>query len=177
MGLTNVFVYGTLKYGFHNYMRYLALSVARGGAELVGTATTVDNFALVVRESGTRAPVMLELRDGDQTFGQGRRISGELYRADEQTLAALDILEGVSSCEERWKSGRYYRHELLVEVEPGLGRLRCFTYCFPSDPELLALDHHGSYTMELHSAYAPPATREDILKLMGTASASDGNSS
>ena len=76
MKANRVFVYGSLKQGFWNHPRFMT------SARLVGTARTVDGFTLF--DNG-RYP-KLEA-NGD------RRIHGEVYEVDSQTLTALDRLE------------------------------------------------------------------------------------
>jgi gamma-glutamylaminecyclotransferase len=74
-----VFVYGTLKRGQHNH-RLLAKSA------YISTATTTGRWRML--DGGY--PVVLPER---HKSGAGK-IRGELYVIDDQTLAALDHLEG-----------------------------------------------------------------------------------
>lgn len=76
MHRTLLFVYGTLRAGERNH-RHLR------GAALVGPARTPPKFRLV--DLG-RYPALLE---GGETS-----VVGEHYRVDDETLAALDELEG-----------------------------------------------------------------------------------
>lgn len=77
-----VFVYGSLKRGFRNHR------VISGG-EFAGVATTVARFNMLdVR--GAYPALVTDLIDRTKA-GQ---ILGELYNVDDDTLAALDKLEG-----------------------------------------------------------------------------------
>lgn len=74
-----VFVYGTLKQGFHNH--YLLR-----GVKFVGNAVTVDKWALPIY-GGTHLPTVLPLNDG-------YAIKGEAYRPSKADWKLLDRLEG-----------------------------------------------------------------------------------
>lgn len=76
--LSTVFVYGTLKRGYGNYMRLL-----EGHAEFVGEARTRPEFT------------MLHLGGFPGIIPNGETaISGEVFRVDPRVLARLDGLEG-----------------------------------------------------------------------------------
>ena len=74
-----VFVYGTLKQGYHNHRNLLL------GSEFVGRAVTESRFDLI--DCGF--PVALVPDEGG-----GRRVRGELYWVNDKTLSRLDRLEG-----------------------------------------------------------------------------------
>jgi gamma-glutamylaminecyclotransferase len=74
-----LFVYGTLKQGFHNH--YLLED-----AEFVCKAVTKERYPMVNTEE--YFPYLIDEK------GNGYNIEGEVYRIDEQILAMLDILEG-----------------------------------------------------------------------------------
>lgn len=77
-----IFVYGTLKRGFGNNTL-----LQRGEAEFLGEATTVDRMYLCqggIPYASRQAP------DELMAFP----IKGEAYRVDDETLNALDRLEG-----------------------------------------------------------------------------------
>eukprot|EP00698_Gefionella_okellyi_P004160 TRINITY_DN13882_c0_g1_i1.p1 TRINITY_DN13882_c0_g1~~TRINITY_DN13882_c0_g1_i1.p1 ORF type:complete len:628 (+),score=112.34 TRINITY_DN13882_c0_g1_i1:40-1884(+) len=93
-----LFVYGTLKRGFHWNRKFLSQ------CEFVGAARSCERYALVVGESGV--PYLL----GD-TAGQGHRIRGELWRVDAVSLLGLDEYEGCGK-------GYYSRRAIEVELEP-----------------------------------------------------------
>lgn len=71
-----VFVYGTLKKGFHNY-HYLQDS------EFVGSGRTTEKYALYVDH------IPFVVKDEQVSF-----IYGEIYSVDDSLLAILDQLEG-----------------------------------------------------------------------------------
>lgn len=77
---TVVFVYGTLKQGFHNH-RFLQ----RDGAKLLGRAHTVTKYPMITDSHDI--PYVLNVP------GQGHNIVGELYAVNKTVLAALDKLE------------------------------------------------------------------------------------
>ena len=93
---TLLFVYGTLKRGFHWNPKYLS----HGGSRFVSTARTSDAFPLVVGESGV--PYLL----GD-LVGQGSPVVGELWSISQDTLAGLDEYEGLGK-------GYYERRAITV---------------------------------------------------------------
>jgi gamma-glutamylcyclotransferase (GGCT)/AIG2-like uncharacterized protein YtfP len=78
MNINKVFVYGTLKKGFHNH------SVLQG-AEYIGTANSVQKFNMI--NLGGFPAVLYNSDDGYQ-------ISGEIYKINDKILDRLDILEG-----------------------------------------------------------------------------------
>ena len=185
-----IFVYGTLKRGFTNWHRYLGVAESHGAAHYVGAAQTVDAFPMVVRPPEmaptTCAPVMMDLA------GTGSRVMGEVYRVDDRTLEALDLLEGI-------KSGAYYKRTvaaLMLEEEDGLQpadgppekrrrtepvdwlvgqTLSCTAYFFPASEQLLALELRAYYTADLHAMYAPKPINEQILALCKPAAPVDAD--
>ncbi|KAL0492094.1 hypothetical protein AKO1_015865 [Acrasis kona] len=76
-----IFVYGTLKKGFHWHDKFLST------ATFVGRATSVNKQALVVDDFGV--PHLLNVKGGES-------ISGEVWRVDEEVLSGLDDYEGVN---------------------------------------------------------------------------------
>lgn len=104
-----IFVYGTLKRGFWNN-RLLEDST------FVGTATTVREFCLL---------------DGGYPYAcrrgkKMRRVVGELWLVDSETLARLDCLEGVP---------HHYQRQLIGVVVPGGRRRRAHIYTVPYGDE------------------------------------------
>ena len=77
--MNNVFVYGTLKYGFHNH-KFIKDS------KPVCHAMTEHPYLLL----GYTIPFMIE---DDNDFNTVR-VSGEVYSVDDKTLEVLDTLEG-----------------------------------------------------------------------------------
>jgi gamma-glutamylaminecyclotransferase len=93
-----VFVYGTLKRGQHNHNRFLATST------FLGPATTAERWRMITGGY----PVVLP---NHHRAGAGR-IRGELYEVDDQTLEALDRLEG--------NGHLYLRREVPVVANDGI---------------------------------------------------------
>jgi len=152
-----IFVYGTLKRKLPNYNRYLSLSESRGGAEFLGEAVTKEKFNLVVRPAGTHPPVMMRGLTPTQKE-QAKQITGEVFKVDDYTLHALDLLEGI-------QSGYYYRDEFQVELLESKAETEvwtCKVYLFPADDKLMQLKHYSSYNAEAQSMYKPRKIRKDI---------------
>ena len=74
-----IFVYGTLKQGFHNH--YLLEDT-----KFICEAATKDKYPMVNTEE--YFPYLFNQK------GMGHNIRGEVYRIDDVTLAMLDVLEG-----------------------------------------------------------------------------------
>jgi len=74
-----LFVYGTLKKGFHNHDLL-------ENAEFVCKATTKEKYPMVNTEE--YFPYLIDDK------GVGHHTQGEVYKIDETILAMLDILEG-----------------------------------------------------------------------------------
>ncbi len=91
-----VFVYGTLRRGFHNH-RLLQ------HAECLGEAQTVEAYVLRSRAGG------IPFVGRDLALSS---IHGELFRIDERTLAQLDRLEGYRP--EAHESSWYQRERIEV---------------------------------------------------------------
>lgn len=155
-----LFLYGTLKRGLTNHVRYLAFAEAKKKAAFLGLAATREKFPLVIRpphlQPTTCAPVVID------KAGSGHHIQGEVFKVDEDTLAALDILEGV-------RSGFYYKKVIQVSVtepaEASPGGVECTAYFFPESEELLALPAYPSYTTEHHELYRPFPINREIAEL------------
>jgi len=97
-----VFVYGSLKKGFHNH-RILERS------ECVGRGS-VDNANLY------------SLGSFPALVNGGGVVKGEVYEADEETMSRLDTLEGHPN---------FYRREThLVEMNGMQGKLPCHVYIY-----------------------------------------------
>lgn len=92
-----VFVYGSLKSGFHNHRLLIDHK-----AESLGMARTLERHMLL---KGNAFPFLLKRP-------AHARVSGELYRVDDAGLVALDRLES---------HPRFYRRELTRTVT-GMGK-------------------------------------------------------
>lgn len=130
-----LFVYGTLKKGFHWHDKFLKRRSSR-----VGVCETRSKYPLVVGASGV--PYCL----GD-CKGRGHCVRGELYMVDQETLQGLDDYEGLGK-------GHYIR--VRVPVRP----LSNESNAWPPDAEmyvkaessseLRALKPFKEYTRTMH---------------------------
>lgn len=100
--MQKIFVYGTLKKGFHNN-RLLTDAIYEGPAQ------TCDKYALYVQG----LPYMMK-------YPQVSVIQGEVYTVDAETLRRLDILEGVPFF--------YIRETVEVEVNNTVMDVDCYFY-------------------------------------------------
>lgn len=75
-----VFVYGTLKMGYHNHAKWMK------GAKFIGDATSIAKWAMV--NTNNSYPYLL----GRNPYGHN--IIGEVYSVTDDQLSSLDILEG-----------------------------------------------------------------------------------
>jgi gamma-glutamylaminecyclotransferase len=132
-----VFVYGTLKKGFHWHQKYLWRASLQAAQ-----AHTVDAHSLVVGESGV--PYLL----GNVSQG-GKRITGEVWEVDDETLQGLDEYEGVSK-------GHYERRKVEVSsARDGTFKAECY-FKRESSEALRGGELHGEYTRAMHQALYRP---------------------
>lgn len=134
---THLFVYGTLKRGFHWNHKFL------GRSRFISEATTVDPYPLVVGNSGV--PYLL----GDLP-GKGKQIVGEIWSVDSETLQGLDDYEGISK-------GYYERRPISVTTR-GNYTSTAFAYFKAQSSEELANSPTflSEYTIEMHKAKYKP---------------------
>lgn len=85
-----LFVYGTLKRGFHWHQKYLSLH-----ASFVAAAETVEPWPLVVGRCGVPY-VLLDRRGLMGEEARECRVRGELWKVDASALGGMDEYEGVS---------------------------------------------------------------------------------
>lgn len=97
-----VAVYGTLKKGFGNYLRYLQ------DQEFVGSGTTQDRYPLIVKG----LPYLINEK------GKGYKVEVDVFNVDMPTLQSLDALEGHPT----W----YRRKEINIEVNGSVKK--CWIY-------------------------------------------------
>jgi gamma-glutamylaminecyclotransferase len=132
--LHRVFVYGTLKQGFRNFH-------VNRGVRVPGEFVTEQAFPLyVVGEFGL--PWLVH------EPGRGHRVTGQVFEVDDESLAAMDVLECVD------EPGWYSRRTLAVRRAGAQEVLQVLAYF--GSPARLAADtvHHGplaEYT-EAHQA-------------------------
>jgi gamma-glutamylaminecyclotransferase len=107
-----VFVFGTLKQGFPNHHIIAQQS-------LLGEYETVQPYPLYL--VGERhSPWMM-----DQP-GEGMKVRGQVFKVDEQCLAALDELERIHA-----RDG-YRRQEIKVSSQQGTVKLSVYAYLKPA---------------------------------------------
>lgn len=112
-----VFVYGSLKRGFHNNGILLT-----GGADFLTEAVTkYMNFLMFSLGS---YPGVITTRSS-----VGYRIGGEIWMVNQKTLGRLDLLEG---------NGFMYRRELVVTLtdkrdDSGMNHLAAWMYLWMDD--------------------------------------------
>ena len=126
-----LFVYGTLKHGFHWNQKFLSR------ATRLGDAQTVLPFPLVVGACGV--PYLL----GDQPE-LGFPIRGQIYQVDGELLEGMDDYEGVTKA--------YYERRQIDVVDATTQTTRqAWVYLLPqSSDELRCLPHIPEYTLEIH---------------------------
>lgn len=148
-----VFVYGTLKTGYHNYNVYLKPSIDLGKAAFVGTARTSTTEFVMVLKKDRFVPCLFRAPAGVE----GYAVPGEVYRVDADALEALDLLEGV---DERY----YVREDIDVTLESG-ERIVAGAYLMPIRDDLLELARIDNYTDAHHDGYKS-RTRTPKLKIL-----------
>ena len=133
-----VFVFGTLKEGFPNF-------AVNRGVRLAGSFKTCAAYPLYL--VGERhVPWLVD------TPGTGVRVSGEVFRADDAALAAMDRLEGVS------RPDGYHRKAL--EVEGGDSPRLLLAYAYLKQPGQLVMSEVRAgpleeYRLEHAALYRP----------------------
>mmetsp|Transcript_12452 Transcript_12452/g.18830 ORF Transcript_12452/g.18830 Transcript_12452/m.18830 type:complete len:189 (-) Transcript_12452:121-687(-) len=165
-GWTYIFVYGTLKTSYTNYIRYMKPALDRGHAKYIGAAVTVNVYPLVLRPitrlPDTRGPMLLTTHNSSDT--EWSRVQGEIYCVNAVALEALDILEGV-------RSGYYYRENIeVVRVSPEDEMCTCQCYFYricPDDDDLLnERPLLKNYDDVSHEEYSPRPINEEIMSLL-----------
>jgi gamma-glutamylaminecyclotransferase len=132
-----IFVFGTLKQGFRNF------HVNRGRRIGVDVITVEPHPLYVI---GPRCLPWLLDRPGE-----GLPVVGQLFEVDDETLAAMDVLERVDN--PQW----YRRRRIRVRPHPGGGNVVEAWVYFGGEPGFAgALRHAGpvaEYTAELAEQY------------------------
>lgn len=137
-----VFVYGTLKRGFHNHH-----ALASGGAEFVRCGVTLEPYPLVADEYFI--PYLLDRP------AEGLKVRGEVYQVDDECFARLDRLENYPAY--------YDRRELLIGGGgPGEQEARCWVYVKKeASAEQLAMEPMAEYALDAHKEKYVPRERRD----------------
>ena len=166
----HLFVYGTLKKGYTNYTRYLKHSKKLGRAKFISPAITVEKYPLILRPTNrlpnTRGPILMTAHQEDKS--KWYHIEGELWKVDEITMKALDILEGVNRTNQ-------YHHENIQVIHKDNNNIinDCTCYFYTTlgmDDELLKITPLlPSYDDKAHNEYKPPnELNTEILKTIYT---------
>ncbi|KAL3661306.1 hypothetical protein V7S43_013511 [Phytophthora oleae] len=141
---TWVFVYGTLKTGLYNYTTYLQPAIDLGKASFVGGAiTTKEEFHMVLDDQAFYPCLYRAPKD------EGYRVIGEVYSVDDDTLAALDVLEEVDD-------GLYSRDDIDVDLVDGERKgqtVSCQVYLMPLIDDLPRLERITNYTAAMNAKY------------------------
>lgn len=141
-----LFVYGTLKTGFHWNKKFLSR------AKLYSKARTVQHFPLVVGQCGV--PYLL----GDMP-DEGKQLVGELFLVDDELLAGMDDYEGVSK-------NYYERREIQVTADMDAQVYSAFVYILPSSTkELQELEPIEEYSQEIHDRYYKPIQHIQVKQM------------
>ena len=116
----------------------------------------------VVHYVATRGPMLLSTHNSSKD--DWSTIDGEVYEIDADTLAAMDILEGVSS-------GFYYRTPITINLHAEESKqLECECYFYTvqeSDKDLVdASPLLSVYDDISHNEYVASPINNDILNLL-----------
>ena len=109
-----VFVYGTLKRGFGN-------SRLLGGSAFLGVGHTSPSFAMY-----RVCPYFPGVCQDEQNLGP---VYGEVYRVNDQTMRALDRLEGCCA------SGGGMYHRVVTDITVGKAHCDCWIYLWGHGPD------------------------------------------
>ncbi len=104
MAMNELFVYGTLKRGYHN-------NDLLGDSQLLGDYETLPRWGLVSLGS---FPGMV---------AGNKAVKGEVYLVDDETLAAVDLLEGVAH-------GLYQRRKIWIKSPVTLVKREVYAYIY-----------------------------------------------
>ena len=141
-----LFVYGTLKDGFHWNHKFLS----RGGTIITKNVKTVDKWPLILGDCNV--PYMLDIK------GKGNNIKGELYKIDHECMENLDEYEGVTK-------GHYKRMEISVQINNG-NVIKAHVYCkHKFNDNELNREYIDEYTMECHKKYYSPIKHIQVKQL------------
>lgn len=146
-----VFVYGTLKRGFYNYFGTLGVLESSSCSRRVmfaGVAETCEEYLLHVG-----GPHWIPYLQKPVKGFKGRRIQGEVFYVDDETLRLLDEIEGVPT---------HYTRETIRVVIDGKER-DCFLYVKAQFDESMARGPPlTSYDLNHHRVYIPPPLRSAL---------------
>ena len=111
-----VFVFGTLKEGFPNF-------ATNKGVRVGGSFITVERYPLYL--VGERfSPWLIH------AAGEGERVVGQVFKVDQVTLKAMDVLERIT------EPDGYRRVAIDVEALEDASKARLSVYTYVKDQEL-----------------------------------------
>ncbi|EEY65137.1 uncharacterized protein PITG_16332 [Phytophthora infestans T30-4] len=141
---TLVFVYGTLKTGLYNYTMYLKPAIELDKASFVAAArTSKEEFHMVLDDQAFYPCLYRAPKD------EGYRVLGEVYSVEDDTLAALDVLEEVDD-------DLYARDEIDVDLLDGERKgetVSSLVYLMPVIEDLPRLERITNYTTAMNAKY------------------------
>lgn len=164
-GGTLLFVYGTLKRGFHWHSKFLSF------ARFVGHGTTLHPIPLVVGQSGVpyllAAPQVQDSPADGQAAGPYQRVRGEVYEVDSVSMLGLDQYEGLGKgyycrmqvpvCMERElvpRPAEQHPSSGTASAPPAVDTLVCQVYALQQpSADLLVRPTIAEYTLALHRTH------------------------
>lgn len=152
-----IFVYGTLKTGFFNYLTYLHYAIDQEDVTCLGSGYTEQLYPLFISPTTRSVPCLVE------SPGTGHHVEGQVFHIHHgDVLKALDVLEGVSS-------GFYARQDISISLRKGkTSPLTCGAYFIQEMFDTSGLTMISCYTHALQENYVPRtiAPNVDILALL-----------
>lgn len=150
-GSNFLFVYGTLKKGFHWNDKYLN---PRVGGCFISKAITVDKFLLVIGQCGVLYVVNPKEKNGEI----GKKIKGEVWKVTNTCLKGLDEYEGISK-------GYYLRESIQIELESGK-KLDGFIYLLNEIDNINNIDNAlDEYSLDFHKKWYSPINHIQVKQL------------
>mmetsp|Transcript_16301 Transcript_16301/g.24567 ORF Transcript_16301/g.24567 Transcript_16301/m.24567 type:complete len:588 (-) Transcript_16301:62-1825(-) len=153
-----LFVYGTLKRGFHWSDKYLHRRGEGRVNNFISRAVTRDMHRLVVGKCGVPYLSLGVAQDG--VFGSsGNRVRGELWCVSSECLQNLDDYEGISK-------DYYSRKSIFVCTEGKEEPVEAQVYCINFIPsELSSEPFIEEYTLDMHKELYNPIQHIQVKQL------------
>ena len=152
-----LFVYGTLKRGFHWNHKYLS----RGG-KFIARAKTVDKYPLIMGDCCV--PYVIDYDNDDNKDEIGEYILGELWHIDYETLSGLDEYEGVTK-------GHYKRKTINVVIlidDDDDGKIIEADLYMKADVDNIDFSNEelmNEYSLQFHKKYYSPIKHIQVKQL------------
>eukprot|EP01084_Bolivina_argentea_P079798 144663_1 len=155
----NLFVYGTLKKGFHWNHKYLS----RSGVLINDNVITKNRYPMVIGDSGVPYLLDLDTLINRNDMKEMKYIKGEIWQIDYETLMGIDEYEGVNK-------GHYKRIEIEVKYrdnELNERVMKVFAWFKEQyDEDILNQPFLSEYTLEYHKKYYSPMKHIQVKQLM-----------